>query len=482
MISVDSKGDGADGVVVGGGYSLGQRVLAVIQTGQRKLSFARVDGHSLDNFRATINLFGQIELCTYQRIIVLIDLIHDHLVGKDDDVIPRSCARAVTARVVGVLQLCRVDVALCAQNSVPVQRGLVGNGNDRFSSNTGNIFQIIKHDLKGAAIGRVGNDSIIASINLSTGLFIANKNFHRAGVKGQTGFFHIVESVVIRLIGIKVLGNSALQAEGDFIVDIIVGRILPAGNNAGSIVGVLQLFGKFRNLIALRLDGNIANNGNDVRGISRGGGHRAILVLNQVIAANNFNRTTVCNGLYRIGQSDIFIDNVKLITVACVGSNLGKCVQNSLLNSFASRTSAVFAPLDVGEHGRLECIIITGKDLVDLVGVTVFRCGDRVQGNSSSAGRAAAICKRRDRHGANHSNCQQRSHEFLHCFLHGEKLLSFLCPLLPPAFRTGGDRGVVLFGLLRKLCAGRAGFKLRASGREVQFSHLPSLRVCACGG
>ena len=290
-----------------------------------------------------------------------------------------------------------------------------------------------------------------------------------------------MESVVIRLIGIKVLGNSALQAEGDFIVDIIVGRILPAGNNAGSIVGVLQLFGKFRNLIALRLDGNIANNGNDVRGISFRGRHRAVLVLNQVIAANNFNRTTVCNGLYRIGQSDIFIDNVKLITVACVGSNLGKCVQNSLLNSITSRTSAVFAPLDVGEHGRLGCIIITGKDLVDLVGVTVFRCGDRVPGNSSSAGRAAAICKRRDRHGANHSNCQQRSHEFLHCFFHGKSPFLFSAPCRPLHFAQGG-RGVVLFGLSRKLCAGRAGFKLRASGREVQFSHLPSLRVCACGG
>ena len=105
-----------------------------------------------------------------------------------------------------------------------------------------------------------------------------------------------MESVVIRLIGINVLGNSALQAEGDVIADIIVGRILPAGNSAGSIVGVLQLFGKFRNLIALRLDGNIANNGNDVRSISLRGRHSTILVLDQVVTANNIiSSTAICN-------------------------------------------------------------------------------------------------------------------------------------------------------------------------------------------
>ena len=183
MISGDSKGDGADGVIVGGGYSLGQRVLAVIQTGQRKLSQGSVNVHSLDNIRAVLGLFGQSELCTFQRITSLIDLVHNHLIGKDDDVIPRSFALAVTARVVGVLQLCLVDVAVFAQNSVPVQLRLVGNGNDRISSNTGNFFQIIKYDLKGAAIGRAGIDSITSS-NLRTGHFIANKNFHRVGVKG----------------------------------------------------------------------------------------------------------------------------------------------------------------------------------------------------------------------------------------------------------------------------------------------------------
>ena len=486
MISVDSKGDGADGVVVGGGYSLGQCVHAVIQTGQRKQSLVgRVNFHRNDIFRAVLELFGQSELCTFQRLTVLIDLVHDHLVGKDDDVIPRGCARAITARVVGVLQLCLVDVAVCPQNSVIVQFGLVGNGNGRISSNTSNIFQIIKYDLKGAFSVRrstvfFGKDLIIGIRDYRT-VFIAEMDFHRTGVKGQTLFFHIVESVVIRLIGIIVFGNSALQAEGDVIADVVVGRILPVRNIAGRIVGVLQLFLKFGNIIALRSDGNSANNGNEVSGIRLRARQRAILVLDQVVTASNFNRTAVYNGLYRIGQSDIFFDNGKLSFVACTGSNGGKCVQNSLLNSITSRTSAVFAPLDVGEHGRLEWIIITGKDLVDLVGVTVFRCGDRVLDNSSSAGRAAAICKRRDRHGANHSNCQQRSHEFLHCFFHGKSPFLFSAPCRPLHFAQGGG-GVVLFGLSRKLCAGRAGVKPRASGREVQFSHLPSLRVCACGG
>ena len=57
----------------------------------------------------------------------------------------------------------------------------------------------------------------------------------------------------------------------------------------------------------------------------------------------------------------------------------------------------------------------------------------------------------------------------------------FSAPCRPLHFAQGG--GVwFMFGLSRKLCAGRAGVKLRASGREVQFNHLPSLRVCACGG
>ena len=49
----------------------------------------------------------------------------------------------------------------------------------------------------------------------------------------------------------------------------------------------------------------------------------------------------------------------------------------------------------------------------------------------------ATSCKRRNRHGANHSNCQQCSHEFLHCFFHGKSPFLF-CPLPPPAFCTGG--------------------------------------------
>ena len=488
MCGVDSKGDGADGIVVGGGYSLGQRVLAVIQTGQRKQRLVGpVNGHSLDNFRAASDLFGQSELCTFQRMIVLIDLVHNHLVGKDDDVIPRSFALAVTARVVGVLQLCLVDVAVCAQNSVLVQLRLVGNGNDRISSNTSDFFQIIKYDLKGAVIVRrstvfFGKDLIIGIRDYLT-VFIAEIDFHSAGVKGQTLFFLIVESVVILAIGIIVCGNSALQAEGDVIADIIVGRILPVRNIAGRIVSVLQLFLKFGNSTALRIDGNIANNGNEVSGIRLRARQRTILILDQVVTANNISSTAICNSLYRTGQGDIFFDNVKLSLVACAGRNFGKFVQNSLANSFASRTGAVSAPLDVGKLSSTGCIgtIITGEDLVDLVDVGGSRCGDRVPGNSSSAGRAAAICKRRDRHGANHSNCQQRSHEFLHCFFHGKSPFLFSAPCRPLHFAQGG-RGVVLFGLSRKLCAGRAGFKLRSSGSEVQFSHLPSLRVCACGG
>ena len=50
---------------------------------------------------------------------------------------------------------------------------------------------------------------------------------------------------------------------------------------------------------------------------------------------------------------------------------------------------------------------------------------------ASGSSSATIICKRRCYHGANHSNCQQRSHEFLHCFFHGKSPFLF-CPLPPP--------------------------------------------------
>ena len=120
MISVDSKGDGADGVVVGGVTVS----VSVYTPSSRPDSVNRALLDVSIFHRNDISVpspgFWSGELCL-PRLTVLIDLVHDHLVGKDDDVIPGGCARAITAQVVGVLSFCLVDVALCAQNSAIVQ-------------------------------------------------------------------------------------------------------------------------------------------------------------------------------------------------------------------------------------------------------------------------------------------------------------------------------------------------------------------------
>lgn len=171
--------------------------------------------------------------------------------------------------------------------------------------------------------------------------------------------------------------------------------------------------------------------------------------------------------------------NIISVLISIFPSNITICVRFKISartnKGFPLRSSLV---LESGVSGFIlaSAIGFKVKDLINLIGLashSVFN------GNRTVSSRCR---KRRCYHGANHSNCQQRSHEFFHCFFHGKSPFLF-CPLPPPVFLyRGGGRGVVLFGLSRKLCAGRAGAQPRASGREVQFSHLPSLRVCACDG
>ena len=129
------------------------------------------------------------------------------------------------------------------------------------------------------------------------------------------------------------------------------------------------------------------------------------------------------------------------------------------------RIRDVAAPLNVGN-----LIVLTNNTLEDLESAVTVEFVEVL---------LSVVCKHRDRHGAHHGNCQQSSHEFLHYFFHGKSPFLFFAPCHPPAFLCGG---CFLFGLSRKLCAWRAGYQPRPAGREVQFSHLPSLRVCACGG
>ena len=140
-------------------------------------------------------------------------------------------------------------------------------------------------------------------------------------------------------------------------------------------------------------------------------------------------------GSYNLGKSSGFFigcrpaahgfDNI------CGGCGTGKGISKSGITLQCSqKSSAIYtsAPFDIG---NLALIVVLfgnggGKNLVGIEAVT---------SDVSSLG--AFYCKRRDGHGANHSNCQQCSHEFFHCFFHGKSPFLF-CPLPPPAFCTGG--------------------------------------------
>ena len=70
------------------------------------------------------------------------------------------------------------------------------------------------------------------------------------------------------------------------------------------------------------------------------------------------------------------------------------------------RMRDVFAPINVGKR----LIVLTNNTLEDLESdVTVVFVEVLL----------SVVCKRRDRHGAHHGNCQQCGQQLFDCFLHG---------------------------------------------------------------
>ena len=422
-------------------------------------------------------------------VICAINLGHINLERPVVDRLFRGLASTRSARIVAVHQICfvllrtiRAYLSLFVQNARIISVKAIACLNNVGVSSSDDINK----NGKGVSIGSNG---IITRIQNRAVQRIANLNGNiriSLDVRGQLRGHRIVNLIgVVSVTGN--IGNSGNGAELNGITDLVVAHNTPA---VGIIV-IDFLVELDRGIFCI--DRFVLQNAQHITAVGSTFGQASSCVLDEVVAvrqaANSIIGTSRRNGIVlrnaemvtnnlskgvNIGGSDSGIFEFGSEFSGCI-SALQRSGQVAIrANSFA--VNAV-TPLDVAQNAVVQ---LTFKHLIGFIGADCSRTVNR-KSVSSTSGSSAIICPHRRCHGANHSNCQQHSHEFLHCFFHGKSPFLF-CPLPPPAFCTGGGRGVVLFGLSRKLCAGRAGAQPRASGREVQFSHLPSLRVCACGG
>ena len=186
-----------------------------------------------------------------------------------------------------------VHVALIAQNRLVVQGGGVLHGNLGASTDVGNVLQIVKDNVEGVAVCSAGHNAVA-----SGDLCGVHKNLDGILVESKARLGLIVKGKVVGLVISIVAGNRALELEGNLIVDVIVGRILPsAGIGVGSVVDVLDLLLKGRD-IALGDDGHIADDLDDVGGVGvrAGAGDAAVLILDEVVTGSSAVGLTVADG------------------------------------------------------------------------------------------------------------------------------------------------------------------------------------------
>ena len=173
-----------------------------------------------------------------------------------------------------------VLVAGGANNGLIVQRGGILNRNDASGLDRGNVLQVGKADLKGAAVGQAFGHNLIVSGNQRS----VNIDFHRILIEAQASVFLIVEGqpVAVGVVGV-ILRNGGAQLEGHGIADIVVSGILPRGGVLGGIGIVLVvhfLIGSGGS--NLGRDGSGADNLDYIQRVILAVTHRAV-VLNQVI-------------------------------------------------------------------------------------------------------------------------------------------------------------------------------------------------------
>ena len=247
-------------------------------------------------------------------------------------------------------------------HSVGIQRGGILNRNDASGLDRGNVLQVGKADLKGAAVGQAFGHNLIASGNQRS----VNIDFHRILIEAQASVFLIVEGqlVAVSVVGV-ILRNGGAQLEGHGIADIVVCGILPRGGVLGGIGIVLVvhfLIGSGGS--NLGRDGSGADNLDYIQRVILAVTHRAV-VLNQVITGGYGQGIAVGNGIDSCGaEIDISLNHSQLLSIALAVYS-GQSIKNSLVNCFSHGASTVLAPFYVGQEAVVE---VAGENLVNIIG------------------------------------------------------------------------------------------------------------------
>ena len=341
--------------------------------------------------------------------------------------------RALGLMIVAVNQMCFVLILVRIDLSLLVHNGAVGNYNVSACGQSSNVA-VLKLDVEGLIINVFSNQCIVVFCYIS----IVNGNLDRTRDKRQTLAHGIVQDVAV---------VCSLHGNGDLIVDSIadlsgvacspvVGRSLYRFINGGRFI--------------LLADGNIGCGGiqtaeNTQRSIYQ------IVAEFKTGKANSFGGSG-CG--FRSGNAFfgciIKCSLGKLLIIFSGSAAYPSGVAVLKRNVAATGSTGLKEIFPVGHYSVGVGVSISIKagqveHLINLVGL-IFSC----VANGDAAGVVlivAFVSKRRDSHGANHSNCQQRSHEFLHCFFHG-KAPFFSAPCRPLRFAQGG-KGVSFCSVYR---------------------------------
>ena len=392
---------------------------------------------------------GKNEHCTLQlRVgICTVNLGHIDLERPVIDRLFRSFASATRGRIVAVFQISFVilttfivNLSGFIQNTGVISVEIIVSV--KYASFNG--IDNLNRNGKCVAIGRINGNVVVSSVQHS-GIIDFNGNVSSGlDVRGQLRGHRIVDCIGVAFVtgGIRNSGNGA---ELNGITDLVVAHNTPI---AGLIV--LDLLFECDSGV-LCFDDNALHNVQHITAVGSTSRHRSrsSCVLDEVVAIGQ-----VVNGISHTNCS-----RSVLICREVLADDLGKSVdfvrarrQFGELGSKCSRRRETFqrgrqvriitnviannavTPNDVTQNLAFQ---IAGKHLIGFIGMTCRFTIDRKRVAASTS------CKRRDRHGANHSNCQQRSHEFLHCFFHGKSPFLFSAPCRPCILCRGEGCGLV---------------------------------------
>ena len=218
-------------------------------------------------------------------------------------------------------------------------------------------------------------------------------------------------------VGGDIIRQSGLELEGNGIANVIVGGVLPAGGNAGGVIGVLDLLFHGGNA-RLGSCGGVAHDLDDVFSVgvsitSEG----AVLILDQIVTGGQAG-----DDILAIGDGVGGTGSGGQIGSDRLGKRFGIVLgfqRFRLCGSVTQRGLARFAdagaPDDVGQDlGSVFLNQIAGEDLISLIGVAL---GGIVDGDGIGG---SFIRKRGGGQGKYHDQSQQEAGKFfdvLHCFV-----------------------------------------------------------------